>query len=147
MGVKAVQEQTISSSWILLLPNVQVILKFVADIQIMMSMTLPSDLQPKDQLPKHHQKSQLQLLQSPLTQITASEQVAPTVKDVEDITKEESVFESKILTNLQEVPSLGNGLTCALSYNFRKLEEERSICMLVELLLLHLESFLRQLML
>merc|ERR1712038_1929675 len=132
--VKAVQEQMISSSWILLLPNVQVILKFVADIQIMMSMTLPSDLQPKDQLPKHHQKSQHQLLQSLLTQITASEQVAHTDKDVEDITKEESVFESKISTNLQEVPSLGNGLTCVLSYNFRKLEEERSICMLVELL-------------
>merc|ERR1711994_1063328 len=87
---KAVQEQMILSSWILLLPNVQVILKFVADIRIMMSMILPSDLQPKDQLPKHHQKSQHQLLQSLLTQITASEQVAHTDKDVEDITKEES---------------------------------------------------------
>merc|ERR1712038_959608 len=87
---KAVQEQMILSSWILLLPNVQVILKFVADIQIMMNMTLPSDLQLKDQLPKHHQKSQHQLLQSPLTQITASDQVVHTGKDVADITKEES---------------------------------------------------------
>merc|ERR1719367_1766143 len=121
--VKPVQEQMISSSSILLLPNVQVILKFVADIQIMMSMTLPSGLQLKDQL-----------LQSPLTQITASEQVAHAVKDVEDITKEESDLESKILINLLEVPSLGSGLTCVLSYNFLKLEEERSICMLVELL-------------
>merc|ERR1712038_1955450 len=83
-------------------------------------MTLPSDLQPKDQLPKHHQKSQHQLLQSPLTQITALEQVVLTVKDVEDITKEESESESKILINLLEVPSLGSGLTCVLSYNFLK---------------------------
>merc|ERR1712226_169950 len=83
-------ELTTSSSLTLLLQNAQVILKFAADIQIMMSTTLLLDHQRQDLLPKLHQKSQHHHLQSPRIQITALELVALTDKDVEDITKEES---------------------------------------------------------